>query len=88
MSGTGPVLTTDNRFLTHLLLHTTNVNGDVLTADSRINACDVPDKYEELQKEYDSYVCLVRIACSELCIGSLYIARSDNITEWTLGFKN
>ena len=58
----------------------------------RINACDLPDRYEQLKEEYESNVCVVVcVACLGLCraIGSLYIlARSYNIPEWTLGFKN
>lgn len=29
----------------------------------RINACDLPERYEDLKKEYESQVCLV---CSEI----------------------
>lgn len=50
--------------------------GICQTNSKRINACDVPEKYEELKQEFDTQVCRARARLRATpFIGSLYVYR-------------
>lgn len=67
-----------------------------LVAAKRINACDRPDKYDSLKKEYASDVCSSE---GPACFFSPHISINSNtylsvvanylyISEWALGLAN